>query len=329
MLKKLEHDALAADLVAVESLLASRSEEDDPIGFTQYSSRRNEIEEELRKLDSKPDKHAEMGVFFGGGPVQGSRGINADFAGKALDEIQALITKRFSEVEIGGLKQSGRLPFTDRSKMLLTGVVRGSIGFVLEEASDTVEIVETPLRIVVDEVSDILARFGADDETIFNEAVATLDQRLLVTLKQFFVRLDEQQATLRIVSGSRDFLLNRDAISLARHRVQEIEIEESGDEFIGTIFLLPESRRFELLTQVDGATVTITGTVSNEASAQLAGQQELGMPPIDARQISQRPWKVVVQTKVIKERNRPPRRVYSLLRLIQEENSPGDSLLVK
>lgn len=252
MLKKLEHDALAADLVAVDSLLASRSEEDDPIGFIRYSARRGEIEEELRRLDGRPAKHAELGVFFGGGPVQGSRGINADFAGKALDDIQALITKRFSEAEIGGLKRAGRLPFTDRSRMLLTGVVRGSIGFVLEEANDTPEFVETPLRVVVDEVSDMLSRFGSDDEEIFNEAVATLDQRLLVTLRQFFVRLDEQQATLRVVNGSRDFLLKRDAVSLARKRAQEIEIEESGDELIGTVFLLPQSRRFELSTNVDG-----------------------------------------------------------------------------
>jgi hypothetical protein len=46
--------------------------------------------------------------------------------------------------------------------MLLTNVVRGSIGFVLEESSDNAEIVDTQLRTIVDEVSDILVRVGAD-----------------------------------------------------------------------------------------------------------------------------------------------------------------------
>lgn len=318
MLKKLEHDALAADLVTVESLLASRNEDDDPIGFIQYTSRKAELEADLRRLENRVDRHAELGIFFGGAPVQGSRGINADFAGKALDEIQALITKRYSEVESGGLKQRGRLPLMDRSKMLLTGVVRGSIGFVLEEASDTAEMVDTPLRVVVDEVSDILARVGSDDEAIFNEAAASLDQRILVTLKQFFVMLDEQQATLRVVNGNRDFLLDRHAVSLARTRVQEIEIDEHGDELIGTIFLLPESRRFEMKTVIDDVATTLVGTVSHEAAAQLAGQQEFGAAPIDPTRVSQRPWKVEVQTREIRERNRPPKRVYSLLRLIGE-----------
>lgn len=316
MLKKLEHDALAADLVAVESLLASRSEEDDPIGYFQYLARKDEIEEDLRRVESRVDRHAELGIFFGGGPVQGSRGINADFAGKALDELQTLITKRFSEVEVGQLKQFGRLPLMDRSKMLVTSVVRGSVGFVLEEAGDTAEIVNTPLHTIVDEVSDILSRVGSEDEGLFDEAAAALDQRVLSTLKQFFVLLDEQQATMRIVNGNRDFLLDRHAVSLARARVQEIEIEERGDEYVGTLFLLPTARKFELATQVNEEPVTLTGPVKSEAAAQLAGQQEVGLPPIDVTQVSQRPWKVEIQTREIRERNKAPRRVYALLRLL-------------
>jgi hypothetical protein len=322
MLKKLKHDALAADLVAVESMLASRTEEEDPIGYFQYSTRRAELEQQLFALGERADRHAELGVFFGGGPVQGSRGINADFAGKALDELQALITKRYSEVEIGGhLKLRGRLPFVDRSKMLVTGVVRGSIGFVLEESGDTAEMVNTPLHEVVDEVADILARVGSDDEAIFDEAAAALDQRVLVSLKQFFVLLDEQEATLRIVNGKRDFLLDRRAVTLARNRVQEIQIEEHGDELIGTIFLLPASRRFEFVTQIDGQHVTLTGPVSHEATAQIAGQQEFGVEAIDVKQISQRPWRAEIQTREIRERHRAPRRVYALLRLIGPETS--------
>jgi hypothetical protein len=81
--------------------------EDDPTGFIQYSSMKAELEEELRSLENRLDCHAELGIFFGGGPVQGSRGINADFAGKALDEIQSLITKRYSEAE-GSCRGRGR-----------------------------------------------------------------------------------------------------------------------------------------------------------------------------------------------------------------------------
>jgi hypothetical protein len=316
MLKKLEHDALAADLMAVDSLLASRSAEDDPIGHFQYSARKAELQQRLSQLDERYDRHAEMGVFFGGGPVQGSRGISADFAGKALEYLQALVTKRFSELETGQLKQRGRLPLIDRSRMVVTNLVRGSIGFVLEESGNNAEIINTPLREVVDEVADVLCRVGASDEAIFDQAAIELDPRFLVSLKQFFVHLDEQEATLRIVNGNRDFLLDRHAVSLARHRVQEIEIDEHGDEFVGTIFLLPESLRFELRTNVNGEPMTLAGPVSPQAAAQISGQQELGIDPVDVRQVSQRPWRVEIQTREIRERNRPPRRVYALVRMI-------------
>lgn len=315
MLKKLEFDALTADLAAIESLLASRSEKEDPIGYYQYASKKEELEELLAELDHKIVGHAELGVFFGGGPVLGSHGINADFAGKALEELQALITKRFSGEERGQLKQRGRIPLAEQSKMLVTDVARGSFGFILEEAGDTAEITETPLRAVVEEVTDVLSRVGSEDEAIFDEAVAAFDERFLVSLRNFFVLLDDQSATMRVVNGNRDFLLDHHAVSLARNRVQDIQINERGEEFIGTIYLLPAARRFELETQVDGIPKTFIGSVSRQAAAQIAGQKDMDVKPIDVRQISQHPWRVEILTRQIRERNRAPRLVYTLLEL--------------
>lgn len=325
MLKKLEHDALAADLSAVETLLAIHTEDDDPIGYLQFELRKQELQEKLQLLDGRMDRHAELGVFFGGGPVQGSRGINADFAGKALEELQAMITKRYSEQE-GVLKHNGRLPLTSQSKMLVTSLVRGSVGFVLEESGETAQMVDTPLRAVVEEVADILSRVGAADEAIFDEAAAALDQRVLGSLKDFFKLLDEQHATLRIVNGNRDFLLDRQTVSLARTRVQAIQIEEKGEELVGTLFVLPTGRRFEFETMSVAGHITFGGSVSPEAAAQIAGQQDIDGISIDSRQISTRPMRIAIQTREIRELNRAPRRVYRLLRIIGTANGGSDLL---
>lgn len=315
MLKKLELDALKADLTSVESLLADRTQENDPIGYMQFTSRRAKLQQKIAMVDARFGIHAELGIFFGGGPVQGSRGINADFAGKALEDVQTLISKRFSGREVGPLKDRGRVPFKDHSQMLVTDVMRGSFGFVLEEAGDNQEMVATPLRDVVEEVSDILSRIGAPDEAVFDEAAAQLDERILVTLKQFFQRLDESGATLRVVQGTRDFMLDRDAVSLARNRIKEMDIIEHGDEYTGTLFLLPESKRFDLLATVNGEQAVLKGSVAPTVFKQLAGQQELGEEPIDVRKIPLSPWKVEIKTREIRERNRAPRYVYTLSRL--------------
>lgn len=55
MLKKLEVDALKADLAAVTSLLAARTEDDDPVGWLQLSSRKADIENELTQLEAVPE----------------------------------------------------------------------------------------------------------------------------------------------------------------------------------------------------------------------------------------------------------------------------------
>lgn len=314
MLKKLERDALAADLVAVEALLSAHSEDDDPIGHMQFAYRKDVISRQLLQLEVATERHAEIGIFFGGGPVRGSRGVNADFAGKALDELQTLITKQYSD-QLGVLQAKGRLPLASQTKMLVTNIVRGSIGFVLEESDENKQMVDTSLRVVVDEVADILFRVGGADEAVFDHAVASLDQRILGSLKDFFVLLDEQQATMRVVSGDRDFLLGHPMVALARGRVQAIQIDERGEEFVGTLYVLPTERRFEFTTMLS-TSVTLSGSVSPEAAAQIAGQQEIGGSAIDPRQISTRPMRVEIQTREIRERNRPPRCVYRLLRLI-------------
>lgn len=65
MLKKLEIDALKADLSAVDAMLTSFTEDDDPIGWYQFSARKEEITRALDQIVSRPVTHAELGVFFG------------------------------------------------------------------------------------------------------------------------------------------------------------------------------------------------------------------------------------------------------------------------
>jgi len=111
MLRKLERDSLAADLAAVNSLLAGRTEDEDPVGYLQFSERKREIEEQLLALDAQPEENlAEVGLFFGGVPVFGSQGIHAAFAGEVLGAFQDLMSKRYAALESGALGARGPIP---------------------------------------------------------------------------------------------------------------------------------------------------------------------------------------------------------------------------
>ena len=317
MLKKLEIDALQADLSAVEALLASRTEAEDPIGWFQFSIRKEEIEQALGEAMSRTVNRAELGIFFGGGPVQGSRGIDADFAGKALEDLQSLVSKKFVEREAGRSGQRGPLQNVPTSRMLVTNIVRGSVGFVLEEADADPQLVETPLKTAVDEIADILSRIGVDDEAVFEEGASELDERILCTLKQFFQRLDDHGATLRVVDGTRDFLLDRRAVALARARTQTIEIEEHDVELLGTLFLLPDSRRFDFYTDQEGAQRVLKGKVSPVVLRQIRDFENAKPVVVSARTIPTMMWRVGIRTRELRERNRQPKLVHTLTRLVE------------
>lgn len=92
-------------------------------------------------------------------------------------------------------------------------------------------------------------------------------------------------------------------------------MEEHGNEFVGTLFVLPASRAFELNTTLHGLPVTLTGTVAQHLAAQFTGGDAAG-DHIDPRQLSLQPRRVEILTRDIHERHRAPRKVHFLVRVI-------------
>lgn len=91
---------------------------------------------------------------------------------------------------------------------------------------------------------------------------------------------------------------------------------EYGNEYIGTVYVLPETRCFELRTTVHGESAIVTGTISQQLAARFAD----GAPDhIDPREVALQPRRVEVVTREIHERHRAPRKVYCLSRLLDFE----------
>ncbi|CAO4149192.1 hypothetical protein LPLAFNJD_LOCUS2883 [Methylorubrum aminovorans] len=250
MAKRLELETLRADLAAVEGLLARRSRERDPVGHFQFQQRKELLEQQLRELDTVDEPLAAVGLFFAGRPVLGSRGIKADFGTQAISSFQSVVSSRFA-AESGPVGQRGRTRHRDRSQLIIKDVVRGSFGFVLEEAAGDTD--GSPcLKPALDDVVSIIYSSAKGDQADFNEITDVQDAQVLNSVKSFFELLDNQGASVRLVEGNRDFTISRDEVSRARARTANLEVNESNEDFIGILFLLPEGRRFELHDQRDG-----------------------------------------------------------------------------
>lgn len=92
-------------------------------------------------------------------------------------------------------------------------------------------------------------------------------------------------------------------------------MDEHCTEYTGTVYVLPETRCFELHTTVHGAPATITGTISQLLASQLSGYAPGAIGTVDPRQVALSPRRVEVLTRELHERHRAPRKVHLLTRV--------------
>ena len=309
-MKRLDLESLSADRAAVKTMLAALSDK-DPIGRLSFEGRLAAINDEIRRIDSSHERTGSVALLFSGTPVFGSRSIDADFATTVVRSFQDLVAKRIAAEEFGRLGSRGRIPERTASALSIRELVRGSVGFILEENSQNGQITDTPIKKAIDEVTAVIEQASAENADAFASTVETLDARLLVSLREFFKTLDDGGASVRIVENDRDAKLDATAVKRARDRVETTEVEDMDDEIVtGELLgLLPDSRRFEM--KLANTSELIKGTVA--AGLAVRWLELIELPD---QKLVGRVWRTKMKIREIRERNRPKRRLYSLLGLL-------------
>jgi len=308
-MKRLDLEALYADRETVRTMLAQLGD-DDPIGRLSFGSRLAAIEAEIHRLAAATETTGSVALLFSGNPVHGSRSIAADFATSALKSFQDLVTKRIAGDEFGRLGTRGRLPERTASTLAIRELVRGSVGFVLEEHSENAELADTPIKKAIVEVTSIISQAAAEAEEEFEASVETLDPRILVSLRDFFQTLDDSGAAVRIVEESRDASLDSQAVHRARIRVDATEVRDiESESIVGELLgLLPDSRRFEMK-------LSDTGEVIRGSVGAALATRWLELIELPGERLVGQVWRTKMRIREIRERNRPPRNLYTLLGL--------------
>ena len=308
MVKKLELEAMAAEVASLNALLESRTPVDDPIGYFQYSQRRDEIQERIKATGALPELEASIALFFAGEPVTGSRGIKANFAGKVVAVFQDLVSKRFATHELGEIGKRGRVPLRASSDLMLTDVVRGSFGLLLSEAVDNMPLAETQLKTVLDSVVESIEITTDADASRFETLLEDIDSRYLRSLSDFFELLDEEHATVRLVEGDLDRQFDAAQLHRARLRTCAARIDERDDEQMqGVLYILPAHRKFELVLD---SGESLWGSVSREfATAHLEALR-------DASEVVGHKWIVTINVRSITRPNSEPRVTHRLMGLV-------------
>ena len=222
---KLDRDYISAEISALTALIASLPER-DYLGRSSLEARRQALVEELDTLAAASEKGAKVALYFGGEPVLGSAGVEAEFSGSALSNFQDLLTKVWG-AGAGTLPAMGRVPDKAASQLHITSLVHGSFGFLLEEIDVQGEpLFETALRKAANTTVHYVASIAAENEAQFTETLEQLDPRVFSAVRDFFSSLYRKKATLRLVEGTVDARFDRTAVERAWNRLEAAKVEE-------------------------------------------------------------------------------------------------------
>lgn len=188
-------------------------------------------------------------LTFRGRPVVGSRGMSADFGGKA----STAFADAFAAV-VAGLNESlqfmGPIPDRAKNQLLITGTAIGSFGFEFElpasglfpEQEKTEDALQKMLALL--EASAV----GSDDDVA--ELVDAIHPRAVKKISEFLGLLVQHQAWCGLEFRHKVFRFDgADQLANSASRLGEDNIRESREthqgEFVG---VLPNSRTFEFQT---------------------------------------------------------------------------------
>lgn len=272
MAKQLTLKSLKNDLAFVESQIAASSDPTDTIQLM-WEQRREALKREIAATEEQQDTHAHVALLFNGAPVVTSKEIKLDFATKVLENYQAIVSTLAAAKAGTELGARGRLPSSFASKLFIRDMVRGSVGFLIEEQEPTQrELIPSLLKEAVDEATTVLADLSSNDQHRFEDRMQELSPRTIGALKKLAKVLHDSGAETRIVDDEKELNLNYSDTASLHARLNEVEYTERTEKRRGVLLgLFPERKQYEFRSD-EGA--LFYGPVSDEFDAKFVSEPE-------------------------------------------------------
>lgn len=218
-----------------------------PLMSVAFAERETELTKRISELPYG-HKEARTVLFFSGEPVQGSFGIDAAFAGKVLEPFQNMVMADYADRLHGVVGRRGRRSGEAQSRLLLTGLPRGSFGLELTRADNDELFEEDQLADTLAHVTRLVEAASRSDEDFAAELDSTAP-RVIQNLRGFLEVVSKNKAGLRLETGDFRCVVTPVQADEAFQRVagtitNEETVEESG-VFKGVLL---DSWKFDFLT---------------------------------------------------------------------------------
>lgn len=219
-----------------------------PLMSVALAERERELNEKIAALPLG-NKEARTILFFSGEPVQGSMGIDASFAGRVLEPFQSMVMADYADRWHGVVGSRGRRHGEAQSRLLLTGLPRGSFGLELARADNDELFEEGQLADTLAHVTKLVESAGRSDEDFAAELDETAP-RVIQNLREFLEVVAKGKAGLRLESGDFRCSMNPVEASEAFTRVAGTITNDEPIKIPGVFKgVLLESWRFDFVTE--------------------------------------------------------------------------------
>lgn len=262
------------NLLSIEALEADReyaqhqlqSLPDSPWGTAKlmWEQRLEEITRQIADLNVSRASSASVALIFDGLPVIGQGDIRLDFSTDALSTYQKLVAASLATLSDEEIAAKGQVKGTKRSKLYIRDIVRGSMGFLLEELSPPqTDLFNTPLKNAVENTTAFLASLNTPSLDEFNTVIDAAAPRLVSAVQKFAKVLKDAGATAKIVGDEQRLSLNIEDVNRLSERFTAVDVREE-DVTLNAVLMgvLPDSHDFEL--EVAGQEGVLRGTATED-----------------------------------------------------------------
>jgi hypothetical protein len=259
----LSRQSLRDDLAYVDEQLRRHTDPYDTLRLM-WQQRHDQLQRELGEAEHDISSHAEVALLFEGVPVRASEEIRLAFATKMLDQYQSFVGTIAAEKGGALVAAKGQLPGGYTSRLFIKDMLRGSVGFLLQEPVPLqTSLVPSVLKEAIEEATHALDDLASGSDQQFQTRVDNLSPRAVNAVKKIVKTLSEAGAEVKIVGSDAEVKLDSNKVAGLNARLNELEILESYEEVPGMLLgILPDRRQYEFKIGEDGP--VIYGPVSED-----------------------------------------------------------------
>lgn len=260
--RKLRRQRIEAELSSLELLMASLPA-DDVFSLLSLRERKNDLISELNEMEVDFSGVTTAALLFSGDPIIGDTGIDYYFSGKVISLFQEAFENYSSDYI--GTSLAKKAVNSNIPQLYITGVARGSFGFVVQDMSEQTELFKTKTSDLLENFSKMLKGFCSSDDDLFKESIDFMEIKSIKTSGKFVKYMADSGVNFNFIINDTENFFQNSELKLGETRAENAEIQEESlslrAELLG---ILPISHSFELRNENGDI---IKGGVSRDISS--------------------------------------------------------------